>query len=321
MTVQSYQALLDELAQLKKLKSNWYLVASAIEKLKKCEAGGKNPARRLMDASDACGYNLNTLTRMLSIKDYVDSLVEQIPTLGAMDLNTLSFPSLEVVKRLQNLDHEEGIKMLSEVAFGGITFRELRDHYNMVVLEKTGNASARRVSQMEAKEFEEAALKAICLSVEDLFGGNGKLTIKLSNAFPIPVDAIAYEEDPLHPSVGLEFILLRNQDNPKYSLETLLHRSVFFAGFFQSYWIVFSSSVWDEHIRILRSMLDNLDRKSIGLAILPWGKAQMSTEDEHLQIVRRPTGDPVPDWREKKLDEFLQIRSSMSRVRNIVRRR
>lgn len=302
MTQESYQSLLTELSQTKKQKDNWYLIALLVDRIKKGLDGPQQAAKRLKDASEVSGYSINTINRMLAVKVFFDSVMEEIPEIAGVDANTLSFPSLEVVKRLHQLDSKKGVSMFVDVAKGKVTFRELREYYNREIAGNPTVASAHQVARLEARDFEDAVLQAVRFSADILFEDVTNLSISTKRSFPLSVDAVVYTQGSQNPIAGLEFIFLRNQENYNFNLDVLLQRSLFSSGFFQRYWVIFASITGKERINRFCRIIDELDRVSIGVAVVAWEVGGIKTT-EHLQIIRMPTGDPYPDWR-NRLDIF-----------------
>jgi len=125
------KTLLDELVEFSKKKKNWYSIASSFETYKKQIIGDPDPQKRIKEACDATGYSLNTMNRMLSVKDFFDS-VKNDRRLKEIDPNNLSFSSLEIVKRLYQIDPTLGMLNLIGVSKKNRTIRELKDNYNKV---------------------------------------------------------------------------------------------------------------------------------------------------------------------------------------------
>ena len=317
----TYHDLLDELRRLGALKNNWYSVATTVGELKRADAGPPQPVRRLKDASDACGYSANTINRISVVREFLDAVKDSIPELQGTDPNTLPFTSLEVVKRLHQVDRTQGIRMLVEVTTGRITIRKLKELYKATVAENTNAASAHQVARFEARDFEEAALKAVRASVDQLFGVKQNLLIERLGASPFSISAVVYKQstrDKLPPLFGLDFAFIRDQEKT-VNLDPLLLRTLVSASFFQRYWVVFAASIGEDCIRDFSLILDELERASIGVAVLPWESGKhASLAGEHLRIFRVPTDNPSPDWRQK-IYKIRDLRNRMNRPRTTLR--
>ncbi|KIH76255.1 hypothetical protein SAMN05660860_00128 [Geoalkalibacter ferrihydriticus] len=304
------QSLLQELAELSRIKGNWYSVASTFEKFKQhySKAGYAHPHRRIRDACKACGYSLNTVNRMMAVREFFDSVKGSVKDLAGVDPDTLSFPSLEVIKRLHQVNPNEGVKMLAEVAGGKLTYRNLREHYKQVFSKNASAASGQQLAKKERGEFEEAAFRGLLYAQPSMFVDKIKRSIEKVKPmqFPLSVDAIAFGWDPetkKSEDVGFMFFHLRSNENFKQRIEPLLSRLLFNACFFKAIWVIFPSNIGSERIRIFSEILHLLDRHSVGIAILPWEKERGRTEDHILEFVRVPRSGPSPDWRDK-LDNF-----------------
>lgn len=298
MQSNSYQILLNELKETGKLRNNWYLVASLTEKIKRDPTGPRQQFKRVKDASAASGYSMNTLNRMLAVKEFFVSIKEGVGLLEGIDANTLSFPSLEVVKRLHKVNPDEGIRMLIAVATGKIIFRELREFYNKVVSENTVVASAHQVARLETRDFEEAAMNAVKRASAKLISNLGNVTIEKPRDGRLPIDAMAYAGGPA-PVSGFQFVLLRDPENPKQTLENMLYRILFYSSFFSSYWVVFASNTGEGRIYAFINILEKLGYHTIGVAELPWSAdRQPSNINVELKLRRLPRATPPnPDHR------------------------
>ena len=160
-----YKELLKKLRDARHLKKNWYIVASLTEKIRESFDGPRRKMERLEGAAEASGYNINTLNRMLAVKSYFDLVKDNVPGLADIDPNNLSFPTLEVIKRWHQLDPNIAKVTLIEVMAGQITYRALRDKYNLFVAANTSSASAHQVARLVTKDFKEAAMKAVQQSI------------------------------------------------------------------------------------------------------------------------------------------------------------
>lgn len=310
MNENSYQGLLAQLKQLSRQKQSWYSVAVTVEKMKSGADGPQQVAQRMKDASEATGLSTNELNRMAGVREYFDSAKEAIG-MGGIDANTLSFLSLEVTRRLHQVSPEEGFKMVAAVATGQTTYRELRAHYNKVVSENTKAASAQQIAKLEARDFEEAARLAILAAPDKLFSDMPRFKISYPRSARMPIDAIGFDERKGTPLIGFEFIVLRVPGNPKQILETMLYRTLYYSSLFSRFWIVIASNIGNDRINTLSSILRQLKRPSIGVAVLPWGTDKSRT-DGNLKVILHPTGDPNPDYREK-FDELEHLRNSLIR--------
>lgn len=313
----NYQDLFDELRALQKLKNNWYSVAGIVKRVKEAAARSAHPARRLREASEACGYSVNTLNRMIVVKDFCDGVKDSLPELRGIDANFLPFTTLEVVKRLHQVDPEQGIQMLLEVVAGRMTIRKLREKYGSTVADKTDVASAHQIARFVVRDFEDAALSAIQTFASRLFEEPFDLYLK-AVGFP-PITAIGYRagnRQSSMPALGFDFFLTRTSE-PTVNLDRLLQRTLFYSGFFSRYWVIFASNVGEQRISDFCMIMKELNHLSVGVAALPWSeeKTELSDGTNELEILLYPTGDPSPDWRQK-IFAVRDLRGSMNRPRN-----
>jgi hypothetical protein len=302
----SYPDLLVKLQELSKMKENWYSVSEITEQIKHAGGTELHPSLRFKEAAEASGFSTNTLNRMLAVRGFLDSVKDETPELQAgIDPNSISFPSLEVVKRLYQVNHEEGRRLLAEVVRGEITYRELRKQYNKLIAENVGVASSHQIARIAGRDFENAALAALHSS-EDEFFKDLKITTEVPKSLPLQIDAVGYQEDAdghSVPLIGFEFKAYREQSNWKQILELLVYRAQFAANFFQCFWVVFSSSVGVDRIEIFSRIFDELGCPSIGVAVL-------IMDSEQLEIVRQPKDNPLQDWSEK-VEKFGKLRDQL----------
>jgi len=294
----NYQGLFDELRALQTLKNNWYSVAGIVRRIKEAAAHSAHPARRLREASEACGYSPNTLNRIIVVKDFFDAVKECLPEMRGIDPNFLPFTTLEVVKRLHQVDPGQGIQMLLEVVAGRMTIRKLRKKYDSTVADKTDVASAHQIARFEVRDFEDAAFTAVQASASKLFEKPFDLSLKPLR-FP-PISLAGYRSKANKPALGFDFFLTRISDQ-SVNLDRLLQRTLAYSGFFIRYWVVFASNVGEQRISDFCIIMKELDRSSVGVAVLPWGEERAGSSDgvKDLRILLDPTGDPSPDWRQK----------------------
>lgn len=313
----TYQSLLKELRELQKLNNNWYSVAVIISRVKEAAAGSAFPSRRLREASDCCGYSPNTLNRMIVVKDFFDAVKDTLPELHDTDPNFLPFTTLEVVKRLHQVDPQQGIQMLLEVVAGKMTIRKLRERYAATVAEKTDVASAHQTARFEWKEFEDTAIKAVIGSSDRLFDEPFGLYIE-PHSFPLRVVGFRLTDDRSRSDLGFDFFLMRPSEQST-SLDRLLQRTIFNSGFFTRYWVIFASTVGRQRISDFCAIITELNLLSVGVAALPWGEERtgLPSNLEDLEVILAPTRDPSPDWRQK-ISTVRDLRSSMNRPRGNV---
>ena len=298
------EEMLKEIDRLSRMKNNWYSMASVAEQYILMR-GGDRTGQNILDIASNCRLHSNTLNRMMSVRDFFDSVKDQIQNFDKnIDLNDLSYPNLELVKRLYQTNQEQGIKMLNEVVKRKITFRELREKYNELIAENMDTASSKQIAKIKGKNFKALAFAAVKLEANDLFRGH-VITIGPPQLRLLTVDAVAYELTPEGSDfayAGFEFISYRSQANWNTILDALLYRSVFFSNFFKRFWIVFSENTGLECTSSFAKILRLLKCPSIGIAIL--------LETGQLKVVHSPTGDSIQNW-SRELETFLKRRSDL----------
>lgn len=305
----SMPELVEELQTLAKLKNNWYAVAEAVQRVKQQHAGRAHIPREIKAACDASGFSQNTINRMLAVKGFFDSVAGKVKALGGVDPNSLSFPSLEVVKRLHQVNPEEGLSMLARVAKGDITFRTLRERYNRLITEDFGKASAHQISKREGADFEEAVLDRVGIETEMLFGVGKNMVFSVPTAMNLPfqVSFVAQEvssDGACNDLYGIEVFYFRGEENFKKRMELFLQRLFYAANFFTAMWVVFPSDMGRERIKAFVKILDLSGYSSIGVATIPWegGKEAGGSFNVVRQVKPLSTGSPTA-----KLKAFTEL--------------
>ena len=309
----SLSKLVEELQQLAKLKNNWYAVAEAVERVKQQYAGQVHIPREVKAACDASGFSQNTINRMLAVKGFFDSAAGKVKALNDVDPNSLSFPSLEVVKRLHQINPDEGLRALSEVAKGSITFRKLRDRYNRRIADDASKASTYQLSKREGFEFEDAALNWFGRKIWDLFGQDARLVYAKVPAqyFPFPISAAA--QDVGNPAInsvvyGIEYFYFRDEENYRRRIETFLQRLLLSYRFFPVTWVIFPSDMGTERINAFASILDLFSCSSVGIMMIPWRDGAEIPGDS--VIIRRPNQQLEADTKSTR-DKYISLHNKL----------
>lgn len=292
--------LLEQLSDAAKLRHNWYTVASLAIKIKYAAVGYHHPAKNLKDAAIASGYTTNTLNRMLTVKGFVDASIKRGKLMAGVNANLLSFPSLELVQRLYEVDPADADAMLDLVASKSIKFSSLRAHYNTAISKNSGAASPHQLARVEKRTFKMAAHGALLAARKRLLGTTSSVKIEEARGGRLPIDAVGYTADAPYCS-SFEFVLLPEAVNQRNALDGLLYRAAFIASFFNNYWLIFASSAGSEQINVFSKRLDDMGLDSIGVAALPWNSSSASSKHK-LQVIRMPTAGPIPDRREMLAD-------------------
>jgi len=296
--------LVEKLQGLSKLKNNWFAVAVVVEEFKKGNAGKANLSRLIKEACETSGFNQNTINRMLAVKAFFDTVSGEVEALEGVDPNNLSFPSMEVVKRMHQVDPNEGFRMLTNVIRGDITFRDLRDRYNSLISENSSKASIRQMSRREFLVFEDAVLERIPLESAILFGTNLKIEFsrKYDRRYPFSIDSVAWSVNSCGGTIGyygFEYFYCYDQKNFRRYIDMFLKRILLNSHFFDEVWVIFPSDIGIKKIEAFTQILYLLDCPSIGVSVLPWGEDEY--KNNNLRIIKRPVALPAMK-RARKID-------------------
>lgn len=298
--------LLDELKNLGSKSDRWFSIATICEKLKTRTADNTMPARRIRDASEVVKYSTNTLNRMVSVKGFVDSVSEKTPWLKQIDLNDVSFPSLEVVKRLYQKSPEDGIAMLNRVLKGEIKYRDLQKYYDETMTEK-GGYSIGQISRRESQRFEDTALRDIQDESTLLFGKEvDNLIFETPHRTHLADVIVSLKTTDTSAQYGIIFFKLNTTKQNVF--KSFIEASLTYGNFFHQYWIIFPSNCdWQIVTRYLE-ILKIFNKTSYGVATIPWGEDSSEMHQRGLQVIRGITGPPVPNLCGQR-DKFTGILS------------
>lgn len=292
--------LQEELQELSKLKNNWHSIADAIETYRWRHTGHKHVLRRVKETYEAAGFSQNTINRMLAAKAFFDSVKDGVDWLKGIDPNALSFPSLEIVKRLHQVNPDEGLEMLHKVAKGEITFRALREHYDKLIAKDSSKASAHQISKREGAEFESAALRWFSKEASSLFGAGGSVGFHTAAEMRLPLSISAIAErtnsDNSHNGLklyGLEFFYFRDEENYRKRIEPFLQRVLFNSKFFTSVWVALPSELGEKRVAAFIDILDLSNTPSIGVVAIQWREER--GDRVPFKIHREPIDRPLTD--------------------------
>ena len=301
------QKLLQDLKNLGSKSNKWFSIATICEKLKTRTAENTMPARRIKDASEVVGYSVNTLNRMVSVKGFIDSLREKTPKLVHIDMNDVSFPSLEVVKRLYQKSPEDGIGMLNRVLQGEIKYRELQKYYDETMT-KNGGYSIGQIVRRESQKFEDTALICIQESSSVLFGKESdKLVFDISDQTHLADVVVTSKNMEKNTHYGIIFAKLNT--NKQDIFKSFIEKTLTYGNFFDKYWVVFPSNCDWEIITRYIEVLDIFQKTSYGVVTVPWGEDSIGMSQGVLEVIRDFIGPPVPnlcDQRNKFTGILLQ---------------
>jgi len=309
--------LTEELHDLSLLKNNWYSVADTIETYRGYLAGHPQIIRQLKDVYEANGFSQNAINRMLAVKSFYDATKNQVRELEGVDPNTLPFTSLEISKRLYQVNPSEGLVMLADVAKGNLTSRALRERYDALVAANSSAASLQQISKRAAAEFEETALDHASKAADLLFGGSKKVSFHspLEQQLQLTISAVVKVSGAVSAPTtlyGLDLFYFRDQENFKKRIDSFLYRLVFNASFFTTIWAIIPSGTGEVCENALSSILDLQDRQNIGVATVPWRE----DEKNSIKIIRRPKHADITETSDK-LYRFTQLHSQLEPIERV----
>jgi len=299
--------MIDRIQSVAILKNNWYSIGGIIIEIR--NARDVRPSRRLIEVSKICGYNPNTLNRMASVRAFFDNLKISVPEAAAIDANTLSFPSLETVKRLYQADSENGLKMFTKVIHGEITYRELVSKYSEIKT-KTDSYSVGYLARKASDEFERIALEYIKKGSVTLFDNNNNLQFSEHRNSEFADVVVTATTETGYAEYGIVFKTLETNRMPSQIpnwIEAFIAKTVLYGNFFDKYWIVFPSDANETKVESFIAILNSLEKESYGVITIPYRNIKKGK----MKILKNASGKPVPDLRDKKLlydEHFRKMR-------------
>lgn len=292
---------LSELEELAKSQDNWYSIATICEKLKERTTENTRPAIHLKDAAKAAKYSYNMLNRQVSVKVFLDNVKDRIKKYQKIDFDTVSFAGLELAKRLYQVDAENGLSMLHKVVAGKIKHRDLLAYYTERMTELNGR-SAGHMARMEANSFRDQALKVIKKKTRDLFkAAENADSMQISEHSSFADAVITSSSLSGLTKIGIVFEAGHNPEN-KDRAKSSLEKMLLYGNFFDEFWIVCPENVEWCKTDLINSILDIFKKNSYGIMTISLSNAS-DCEEEHINVIRTPSGQPEPDMRNNE-DEF-----------------
>lgn len=301
------------LERLKEARQNkdWITIARILAEVRESGAWRKSfPSHSdwLNAVAAALDYSPATLRRMIAARSFLDDVTGQEPKLQVMDPAVGSggflLSTIEILKRLHDLDPDAAMKRLWDVQSGRVGYRSLKKEYDSYFPDLDSSSVVRnppyqqrspfppadsaKVGVRRAKLFAEQAQKAVAAQLEEFSGPGCSFHFRRYRFDYASPDAVAIGRKGFSIEFvdGFEFRQLGSR-LPRSELNRLLADLALASTFFRRYWLITTA-----HARTLESLSRSLDRlalRSVGL-----GQAR----DERIEIAAAPSGAPTPDRQE-----------------------
>ncbi len=297
---------LRELQALRTRKHRWYSVAKIIARTiasRGWSAGQPALKEWLAQAAQASNLSLNTLGRLLAVREFVDVLTESEAATIKGDPDTFPLSSLEVLKRIFAIKPALGVELLQPTINGELSLRALRDRHSALVAEAAhGRASDRALTKRAASALGRVATTALQHDLATFgFGPGYRLLARrvLARAF-VHVDALVYRPDDVAGSVsGVCFVRLGPEvATLSKDMVSVLHRLCYLAGFFRTLTAIFSSTVPEAFIAELKRSLSSAKRLNVALFAIAEAEDPLAAPVIESLLMPAHDAGPVPDCRD-----------------------
>lgn len=296
---------LRELQALRTRKHRWYSVAKIIART--IEARGWSagqPALKdwLSQAADASDLSLNTLGRLLAVREFLDALAQSPGPNVTGDPDTFPMSSLEVLKRIHAIKPALAVELLQPTISGELSLRALRERHDALAGDAAhGRTSDRALSKRAAGALGRLAMTALQhdLAAFGFAPGHRLLGRRVITRAFVHVDALVYRPDDVVGSVsGICFVRL-GSDVATLSKEmvSVLHRLCYLAGFFHKLIAIFPAATPDDFMKELKESLKAARRVNVALVSVEENADPLAVPV--IVPLLTPTHDagPVPDCR------------------------
>lgn len=305
-------------------KAPWQELATVIETVRSTGAWKDRyttPTAWIAAAAHASGYSAGALNRMIACLRFLKLIVSEKPGLsGASEILDPAagaglLSSVELLKRIYDVDPGRARELISVVAGHAITFRQLKAEYDKVISApqpdlivgnppfagRRGSAAdneflmhyvgvaANKLGIRHSRQFEDNAFAIIKRNLVDLSGPGASIHLRRYRFKFANPDAVAIQRTGFS-LVALDGFEFRNITAPiaRNALNKLMAEIALSASFFRRYWLVlprhgdFASRIADE-------------AKELGLFSL--GILEIVPQDK-VTITLRPSKEPAPDRQE-----------------------
>lgn len=296
---------LRELQALRTRKHRWYSVAKIIARTiqsRGWSAGQPALKEWLAQAAQASDLSLNTLGRLLAVREFLDGLIASPASNIAGDPDSFPMSSLEVLKRIHAIKPALAVELLQATVNGELSLRALRERHDALAADAAhGRTSDRALTKRAAGALGRLATAALQHDLADFgFAPGHRLLGRrvIARAF-VQVDALVYRPDDVAASVsGICFVRLGPETATlSKDMVSLLHRLCYLAGFFRTLIAIFPAEIPAPFIKELMESMKYARRGNVALVTVEEAADPLAAP--MVVPLLTPPGDagPVPDCR------------------------
>jgi hypothetical protein len=262
------------------------------------EAGFNSSAEVMLRFASARKVTVNTVRRQLAAAHFLQHVLPKDRYAYIVENDTPPFNTVEVLKKIHDIDPKSAEEMLPSVLGRRVTFLSISEKYHaaQTAIPQTGKSIAAR--RDVAIEFEKEVIETLVLNPSVLYGPKllPKIDVprrgKVDFAFALP-DAVAnYELNRLRLYDGIEVRM--PTDNARHQIWQILERIHLMATFFTHTWLILPKAVRPDQEAFMANFL--VAKKSLGLPSVGVAVAMMG-ETVSLDILVSPSGPSEIDRR------------------------
>jgi hypothetical protein len=292
--------LLLRMSGAKSLKAEWAEVGELVRAgLKSERADVARGTSFLARAGEASGYSANALCRFAALLEFAEA---QAATGRATlsQIRQVPFAILETVKRAVAHDPALADELIQTAAAGRLRLAPARAAHDRAAQRARGLFAARVDTVRQGAKIEQSVLDLVRRNLSDFTGSeSAQLSLSAAPMDFVRVDAIAHQLQGNDEGFVDAFEVKMFSDRAAPAVvDDAVARLAMASTFYRRTWAILvepSASQLSRYSRLLKT----LELLSIGMAVV-----RLPTEE--INIIKRPSGNPVPDRRKAMCEALLR---------------